>query len=82
MTRLRGLDTVSDHTMGASTNALGDYLRTALEEYPVDDIGEGIEQTESYRAITEIIPDLIEDIIEVDGLKIKGSCGQGRLTSI
>ncbi len=68
--------------MSIPTNSLRENLRVALEGYPVEDIGGGITQNDSYNAICNEIPQIAENVTENSQLQIKGSCGQGRWTSI
>lgn len=68
--------------MSTSTPSLRENFRITLEEYPVENIGNGIEQNEAYAAICNTIPQIVNKIVEVDYLRPKGSCGQGRWTSI
>ena len=68
--------------MSVPTNSLRENIKVALEEYPTEDVGDGISQNGAYNAICNNIPRVAESVIENSQLRIKGSCGQGRWTSI
>ncbi len=68
--------------MSNSANTLRENIRVALEDYPIEDIGDGITQNDSYNAICNNIPEIAQNVTGNRQYKIKGSCGQGRWTSI
>lgn len=68
--------------MSASSTGLSELLNRVLTRYPVDEVGEGLTTHQARTAVETGIPEILHEVLIESDLKIEGSVGKGRWTSI
>lgn len=68
--------------MSNTSAELADILKKAIDEYPVNQIGEGLSHNPARDAIEGELPKRIKSLVSSDEIEVQSSTGKGRWTSI